>query len=71
MTAEEKLRMIRDMCDHPVSFNRSGMELARAIKKVLDDNRPIDYWLSDADEPIGYELIDLIHDAVAEEVSEE
>lgn len=70
MTDTEKLTMIRNICDHPGSFHWTGAEMAKAIKNVLQDDRPIDYWLSDADEPIGYELIDLIHDAVAEEVED-
>lgn len=67
MTTDEKLRMIRDICNHPGAFHWSGQEMARTITKVLDD-QPIPYRLSDLDEPIHYELA---HDAVAEEIADE
>lgn len=67
LTDTEKLTMIRNLCDHPGAFHWSGRDMAKAIRNVLDDNQPIDYRLSDVDEPIRYELI---HDAVAEEVED-
>lgn len=35
--------------------------MAAAIIKIINDNKPIDYTLSEIDEPIHYELA---HDAV-------
>ena len=61
MTDAQKLMKIRNMCDHPGAFHWTGAEMANAIKNVLDDNQPIDYSLTDNDEPIRYELA---HDAV-------
>lgn len=63
MNAEEKLKMIRDVCRHPGSFHWSGREMADLIAGIVDDADPIPYRLSDADEPIRYELI---HDAIYE-----
>lgn len=68
MTDKEKLTMIRNICDHPGAFHWSGIDMAHAIKNVLDGSRPIEYKLSNIDEPIPYELI---HDAVAEEVEDQ
>jgi hypothetical protein len=65
VTAEEKLAMIRDMCQHPGSYHWSGQEMAAAITRVINGEKPIPYRLSDADEPIPYTLV---HDAVYEEI---
>lgn len=64
MTADEKLRMIREICKHPGAFHWSGREMANTISRVIDENAPIPFTLSEIDEPIHYELA---HDAVAEE----
>jgi len=61
MTDAQKLMKIRNMCDHPSAVHSTGAEMANAIKNVLNDNTPIEYSLSDKDEPIRYELS---HDAV-------
>lgn len=61
MNDAQKLQKIRNICDHPVAYHRTGQEMANTIRKVLNDDRPIDYELTDADEPIRYELA---HDAV-------
>ena len=61
MTDAQKLVKIRDMCNHPGSFHWTGFQMAAAIIKIINDNQPIDYTLSDIDEPLHYELA---HDAV-------
>lgn len=65
MTTEEKLRLIRDMCDHPGSYHWKGRDLARVIRRVIDTDEPIPFTLSDIDQPIQFELV---HDAVYEGV---
>lgn len=68
MNANEKLDMIRDMCSHPGAFHWSGRQMADAIRKVINEDEPIAYALSDLDHPVPYELV---HDAVSEEVEDE
>lgn len=67
MTDAQKIAMIRDICNHPGSFHWTGLDVANAIKRVIDDEKPIDFTLSQIDMPIPYELV---HDAVAEEIEE-
>lgn len=61
MTDAQKLTKIRDMCRHPGAFHWTGLQMATAIINVINDEQPIDYVLSETDEPIKYELA---HDAV-------
>jgi hypothetical protein len=61
MTDAQKLTKIRDMCNHPGAFHWTGVQMANAIVNIINDNKPIDYELSEIDEPIHYELA---HDAV-------
>lgn len=61
MTDAQKLAKIRAICRHPSSYESTGLAMVTAIMDVLNDNQPIDYALSDRDEPIHYELA---HDAV-------
>lgn len=61
MTDAQKLSKIRAMCYHPGAFHWTGQQMANAIMRVLDENAPIDYELSEDDEPVPYYLA---HDAV-------
>jgi hypothetical protein len=61
MTDAQKLSKIRAICRHPSSQESTGVAMVTAIMDVLNDDTPIDYLLSDQDEPIHYELA---HDAV-------
>ena len=65
MTDADRIAMIRNICHHPGSFHWSGRQMADAIMKVLDQDKPIPYALSDLDHPVPYELA---HDAVFEEL---
>ena len=67
LNAEQKLALIADMCQHPGAYHWPDMKLAQAISRVVSDEPPIPYRLSEMDEPINYELA---HDAVYEEVED-
>lgn len=64
MTAEQKLTKISNMLDHPGAFHWTGTQMAKAIRKVINDDSPIEFLLSEQDQPIDYELV---HDAVFED----
>ena len=71
MTADEKLAMIADMCSHPGAFHWSGRQMADAIRKIINEDEPISYTLSDLDHPIPYSIVEFVHDAVSEEVEDQ
>lgn len=64
MTDQEKLRQIASICAHPGVFHWSGSDVARAVRRVIDES-PIPFVLSEIDEPVHYEMV---HDAVYEEL---
>lgn len=68
MNADTKIAMIHDMCRHPGAHHWKHEDLARAILRIIDNDEPISFSLSDLDHPIPYELV---HDAVAEEQEDE
>lgn len=68
LSPEDKLARIGDMCRHPGAFHWTGRQMANAIRKVIDDELPICFELSELDHPIPYELV---HDAVSEELEEQ
>lgn len=61
LTDKQKLQKISEICNHPGAFHWQGRDMARVITSVINDDKPIPYLLSEADEPIHYELT---HDAV-------
>lgn len=61
VTDAQKLQKIRSMCYHPGAFHWTGQQMANAITRVIDEDKPIDYVLSEEDEPVPYYLA---HDAV-------
>ena len=67
LTADQKLAQIGDMCRHPGAFHWTGLQMASAILRLIRDNEPIPYDLSECDKPIPYELA---HDAVYEELTD-
>lgn len=71
MNADDKLTMIGDICRHPGAFHWSGRQMAKAIERVIREEEPIPYSLSDLDKPINYELVQTVHDAVYEEVADD
>lgn len=64
LTDQEKLAKIHAICCHPMTYHKSGIEIATAVMKAIgffsDGN-------SDPDAPIPYELA---HDAVYEEIED-
>ena len=65
MSDADKLNKIADLCRHPGSYHWTGRQMGDLITRIINDDAPIPYSLSDLDHPIPYELA---HDAVYEEI---
>lgn len=51
---QAKLQKIGDVCRHPGAYHWSGRKLADVIVKIIEEDVPIPYRLSDIDKPIDY-----------------